>query len=48
MGSNSDGFTASYTLTGGTYSLLNGQNYTLGAGTGGITRTTLTLGGTAR
>ena len=53
LGSASDGFTASYTLTGGTYSVgstatNNGLSFILGAGTSGTSQTTLTLGGTGK
>ena len=50
LGSNSDSCPASYSLTGGTYSVGSAAtplNLVLGAGTGGINQTVFTLGGSA-
>ena len=48
MGSASDSCAASYTLSGGTYSVNGGNNFILGAGTQGINQTVFTMSGSGK
>ena len=48
VGSRTDGVTASYTLSGGTFSSPNAINFTIGAGMAGTGSTTFTLAGSGK